>query len=113
MAHARPTSPGPIFNVVIYRAKPGKEQQLLDLVKSHWPALSKTGLCTDTPARVYRSQDGDGKVAFVECFEWKDAKSIDVAHQTPEIMAVWEPMTGVLENLEIHNCERLPMAWER
>src|SRR5690606_26901770 len=27
---------------------------------------------------------------FIEHFVWKDGRSSDVAHQTPEVMAVWE-----------------------
>jgi len=33
--------------------------------------------------------------------DWKDGRAPDVAHQTPEVMAIWEPMGPVLANLEI------------
>jgi hypothetical protein len=34
-------------------------------------------------------------------FEWKDAKASDVAHQTPDVMAVWGPMAPLLESMDI------------
>ena len=44
---------------------------------------------------------------MIEQFVWKDGKASDVAHQTPEIMAVWEPMGPLLEELTI--CEVEPL----
>lgn len=44
---------------------------------------------------------------FYEQFVWKDGNASDVAHQTPEVMAVWEPMGPVLEDLTI--CEVEPV----
>jgi hypothetical protein len=34
-------------------------------------------------------------------FTWKDGSGSDVAHQSPEVMAIWEPMTPILENMQI------------
>ena len=83
---------------------PHQAAELLALVKKHEPALRKVGLVTDEPFTVYRAFDIRKKrVSFVEQFQWKDGRSSDVAHQTPEVMAVWEPMGPVLEELII--CE--------
>jgi len=99
----------PVPTLVIYRAKAGKEAQLLELVKSHWPTLKNLGLAAPTPAKIWRAQGKrDGKVAFIEMFEWKDEVSSDVAHQTPEVMALWEPMGAVVDGLEI--CHVEPVA---
>ncbi|MGD0192627.1 MAG: hypothetical protein ABSD74_17960 [Rhizomicrobium sp.] len=99
--NAKPKT-GPVPTLVTYRAKDGKEAAVLELVKRHWPALHKLGLATPNPARIWRAQDKrSGKVAFVELFEWRDEAASEVAHQTPEVMAIWEPMGAVLEGLEI------------
>ena len=46
-----------------------------------------------------------GETAFIEIFSWRDDKASNLAHQTPEVMAVWEPMTPMLEHLEINVIE--------
>src|SRR5690349_4154867 len=83
----------PVRNIVTYVPKPGKEEELLALVKKHEPALRKVGLVTDEPFKLWKAFDiRKRRVQFVEHFSWKDGHSSDVAHQTPEVMAVWEPM---------------------
>jgi hypothetical protein len=99
---------GTVQMLVIYRAKKGHDDALLELVKSHWPTIHKLGLATSTPARIWRTVDRDGRVSFVEMFEWKDAKAPEIAHETPEVMAVWEPMSSVMEDIEIGQAELVP-----
>ena len=94
----------PVTNLVTYVPKKGKEADLLALVKKHEAALRKVGLVTAEPFRVWKAFDiRKGRESFVEMFQWKDGGSSDLAHQTPEVMAVWEPMGPVLEELTI--CE--------
>jgi quinol monooxygenase YgiN len=98
----------PVTNIVTYVPKPGKEAELLALVKKHEPALRKIGLVTSEPFKVWKAVDiRKGRVAFIEYFQWKDGHASDTAHQTPEVMAVWEPMGPVLEELTI--CEVEPV----
>jgi quinol monooxygenase YgiN len=60
--------------------------------------LKDAGLVTDDPAVIYRATDKQtGTVYFVEIFSWKDASSSDIAHRTPEVQAIWEPMEEILE----------------
>jgi quinol monooxygenase YgiN len=97
----------PVTNVVTYVPKQGKEAELLALVKKHEPALRKVGLVTAEPFKVWKAFDvRKGRVSFIEYFQWKDGSASDTAHQTPEVMAVWEPMGPVLEELTI--CEVEP-----
>jgi hypothetical protein len=97
----------PVTNIVTYVPKQGKEAELLALVKKHEPALRKVGLVTDEPFKVWKAFDvRKGRVSFIEYFQWKDGSASDTAHQTPEVMAVWEPMGPVLEELTI--CEVEP-----
>lgn len=98
---------GPIDMVVIYRAKRGQEDALLTLVQSHWPTLDKLGLATSRPAEVWRARDRDGNVAFVEHFQWKDKQAPVTAHQTPEVMALWEPMGNLMTGMDILEAERV------
>jgi hypothetical protein len=97
----------PVTNMVTYVPKTGKEAELLALVRQHESALRKVELVTAEPFKVWKAFDiRKQRVAFVEYFQWKDGRSSDVAHQTPEVMAVWEPMGPVLEELTI--CEVEP-----
>lgn len=94
----------PVTNMVTYVPKKGKEAELLALVKQHETALRKVGLVTAEPFKVWKGYDiRKQRECFIEFFQWKDGNSSDVAHQTPEVMAVWEPMGPVLEELTI--CE--------
>jgi hypothetical protein len=105
---ARPNPDAPVSNIVIYVPKKGKEAELQKLVKSHEPALRKVGLVTNEPFRVWKAFDiRKEREQYIEYFVWKDGRASDVAHQTPEIMAVWEPMDPVLEELII--CEVEPL----
>ena len=96
----------PVLTHVTYRPKKGKEEELFALVKRHWPVLAEIGLSTKDPAKVYRATDKQsGDVYFIEIFSWRDEQASTIAHQTPEVMAVWETMGPVLENLELAKLE--------
>lgn len=101
----------PVKMHVTYRPKKGKNEELLDLVMKHGPALQSTGLIVDGPPAVYRATDKrTGDVCFIETFSWRDEDAPNLAHQMPEVMAVWEPMTPILENLELNVVEQLSGA---
>ena len=68
-----------VIAVVAYRPKPGKEQELLDLVRSRVPTLRKEGLVT------------------VEVSEWKSREAIDAAHKNPNVLAMWEKFFDVCD----------------
>ena len=92
----------PVLTHVTYRPKKGQEAALYALVKKHWPTLRKTGLVTADAATVYRAHDKrSGSVYFIEIFSWRDEQASGIAHQTPEVMAVWEPMGPIMEGMEI------------
>lgn len=98
----------PVTNIVTYVPKQGKEAELLELVRKHEPALRKVGLVTDEPFRLWKAYDiRKQREQFIEYFVWKNGNASDIAHQTPEVMAVWEPMGPVLEELTI--CEAEPL----
>ena len=88
----------PMLMFQVYRPKAGHEEALFELVKKHWPAVKHAGLATETPPLVYRATDLKTKRPFfVEIFEWRDAEAPGVAHQMPEVMAIWEPMGPMIE----------------
>jgi hypothetical protein len=90
-------------NICIYRVKAGARDAFIALLRKHWPALRAAGLATDTPALHFEAQiGGDSRhnetgTTFVEIFSWSRPDAPDIAHNTPAIMAVWEPMGALVE----------------
>lgn len=96
----------PVLTLVTYRPKKGREVELLALVQKHWPVLQKVGLVTGEPAKIWKATDKrKGTVAFVELFSWRDGEASGIAHQMPQVMAVWEPMGAVMEDMTIEQLE--------
>ena len=71
--------------IVAYRPKPGKENELVDLVRSRVPTLRKEGLVSDRVPTIMRSRDG----TIIEVSEWKSREAIDAAHKNPDVLAMW------------------------
>jgi len=72
--------------IVAYRPKPGKENELLELVRNRVPTLRKEGLVTDRKPVIMRARDG----TVIEVSEWKSREAIDAAHRNPNVLAMWE-----------------------
>jgi quinol monooxygenase YgiN len=72
--------------IVAYRPKSGKEDELLELVRSRMPTLRKKGLVSDRAPTIMRARDG----TIVEVSEWKSREAIDAAHKNPNILAMWK-----------------------
>jgi len=103
---SRANPQAPVTNIVIYIPKEGKEAELLALIRKHEPALRSVDLVTSDPFRLWKAHDvRKNRDQFIEQFVWKTGDSSDIAHQTPEVMAVWEPMESVLEDLMIFEAE--------
>lgn len=85
----------------IYKPHPGKEKDLLNLVKKHCPILLKEGLISTRAALVLRANQGE----IIEVFEWLSKEAIDLAHQNTTVMKLWEQFGKIcsyetLENLD-------------
>jgi quinol monooxygenase YgiN len=72
--------------IVAYRPKAGKEQELLDLVRTRVPTLRKEGLVSDRAPVITRARDG----TIVEVSEWRSRGAIDEAHKNPRVLAMWD-----------------------
>ena len=74
-----------VIVVVAYRPKPGKEKELLELVRNRVPTLRKENLVTDRIPTIMRARDG----TIIEVSEWKSQEAIDAAHKNPNVLAMW------------------------
>jgi quinol monooxygenase YgiN len=79
--------------IVAYRPKPGKEEELLQLVRARVPTLRKEGLVTDRTPVIMRAKDG----TIIEVSEWKSAEAIEAAHQNPNVLAMWSKFFEVCD----------------
>ncbi|PYL28243.1 MAG: hypothetical protein DMF45_09785 [Verrucomicrobia bacterium] len=84
-----------IVVIVAYRPKPGKENELVDLVQSRVPTLRKENLVTDRAPTIMRSRDG----TIIEVSEWKSQEAIDAAHKNPNVLAMWNKFFAVCDHL--------------
>lgn len=87
----------PCTVLCLYRVSSGREAEFTRLLERHWPALRALDLVTDDPPQHYRGAEPDGGPLFVEIFRWKDEEASRLAHEHPEVMAVWEPMDALTE----------------
>jgi len=79
--------------IVAYRPKPGKENELVDLVRSRVPTLRKENLVTDRVPTIMRARDG----TIIEVSEWKSREAIDAAHKNPNVLAMWNKFFAVCD----------------
>jgi hypothetical protein len=110
------SDPKPVTVICRYEVKPGKEAEFEALLARHWPTLHENGLVTDRSAVVYKGQPSGkpgerhgAENVYVEIFEWKDEQAPRHAHESPKIMAVWEPMGGCCSDMDFPHFEPLQL----
>ena len=79
--------------IVAYRPKPGKEAELLEIVRSRVPTLAREGLVTDRAPVMMRARDG----TIIEVSEWKSREAIEAAHRNPNVLALWSRFFAVCD----------------
>ncbi len=100
----------PVTVLVTYRPKKGCERKFFNLLERHWPTLRKERLVTATRPTVWKATDKKtSRTFYVEMFEWKSIDASDLAHETPEVMAVWGPMMPLLESMDIAAVEQVEL----
>jgi hypothetical protein len=73
------------ITIACYKPKPGKEQALKELMKTHLPRLKAEGLVTDRESIIMEAKDG----TILEVFEWISAEAITNAHKNPAVLKMW------------------------
>jgi hypothetical protein len=83
--------------IAVYRPKPGCEEALVRLVKTHVPDLRQLGLVTERAATMMQAQGG----VIIEVFEWLPG-AVEAAHDNPEVKEIWRAFAEV--------CDYVPLA---
>lgn len=88
-----------LISIAAFRAKPGKEQDLTQVLDDRLPMLRALKLATDRPEVRCRSRDG----VVVTISEWASREAIERAHQTPEVHALWERFFACCEWVKLES----------
>lgn len=84
--------------IAVYRPKPGKEEALLGLIRTHVAKLRGWELVTDRDPFILRAADG----TLIEVFEWASSEAIERAHKHEGVQAMWAAFEAA--------CDYLPLA---
>ena len=94
--------------LVTYYPKPGKETEMLRILRDEWAVLTKLNLVVGTH-QLYRAEsEGGGRVLFVEIFTWKSSEIPDNA--PPEVRKVWGEMGGNTTKLEVFEIKPVELS---
>lgn len=102
------TRPNATITLCRYWVKADKEEEFRALLAQHWPVFQRLGLVADAPPHlVFRGEDAERGIFYVETFPWKDADAAERAHSLPEVAAVWEPMGACCTDMEFPSVEQI------
>jgi hypothetical protein len=80
--------------ICTYRVRPEAEVHFVELLRRHWRTLRGLGFVTEDKALVFRGIDAG--LTYVEIFTWVEG-GFNLAHEHPDVIAIWEPMEPLLE----------------
>lgn len=91
----------PVVTIPQYKALPGKESELLELVKVHYPTLKSEGLVTDRQPYMFQTNNR----TIIEVFEWRSKEAIEIAHQSKRVLEIWDEMEKIAEMTSLSSIE--------
>lgn len=80
-----------------FRVVPGREDDMLALLRDHEAVMRELDLVTEEPSRCWRGEDGPDRPFFVKVFTWRSAEAVDAAHKHPDVQRNWEAMEPLCE----------------
>ena len=102
----RMTTSSPI-TLCRYWVKADKEDEFKKLLEKHWPTFEALGLVNDSPPHlIFRGEDDERGIFYVETVPWKDAAAMKRAHSLPEVASIWEPMGACCTAMEFPSVEQ-------
>jgi hypothetical protein len=84
--------------IVAYEPKPGKEEALKQLMKTHVPRLKQEGLVTDRESIIMEAADG----TIIEVFEWLSTEAIANAHHNKAVQQMWGEYAEVCDYVPLN-----------
>jgi hypothetical protein len=90
-----------IIVISSYKPKPGKESELLEVVKSHVPVLRELGMATEREVIMMKSKSG----TILEVFEWVSQDAIKQAHEHARVHRMWKEFESCCDYEILGNIE--------
>jgi hypothetical protein len=75
------------LTAIEYTARPGCEEELAGLLRTHWARLHELGLVAPLPHWVAEVEGRPG--LFLETFSWHDEGSPHLAQDNAEVLEIW------------------------
>jgi hypothetical protein len=97
---------GARLSIVAYKAKPGKEADLMSLVKQHVPYLRSIGLATEREHIVARASNG----TMLEIFEWAEG-GLERAHAHAGVGELWTSFAAVCDFVPLQTLDETAMMF--
>jgi len=88
-----------VIVISAYKPKPGKEQKLINAVKTHVPILRSLGMATERNVIAMQAKDD----TILEVFEWVSPKAIEDAHKNPEVHKMWSEFEKCCEYAKLNS----------
>lgn len=79
--------PKPVLTLISYRARPGSEELLAGVLRTHVARLRELGLVADKPSFVAARTGEPG--SFVESFWWAHEGAQALAEDHSEVQELW------------------------
>lgn len=92
-----------LISIAAFRAKPGKDRELTQVLDDRLPLMRKLKFATDRAEVRCRSRDG----VVITISEWASAEAIEQAHQNSEVHALWARFADCCDWIKL---EALPEA---
>jgi hypothetical protein len=83
--------------IVGYKPKPGKNEALKELMRTHLPRLQEEGLATSRESILMEAADG----TIIEVFEWVSDEAIRTAHTNPAVLQMWGEYAEVCDYVPV------------
>ncbi len=89
--------------IAAFKPKPGKQEELLRVVAGRLPLLRRLGLATDRVNITMRAANG----TIIDVSEWTDEAAIARAHETPEVLELWERYETCCEYVKLESLDEI------
>jgi hypothetical protein len=83
--------------IACYKPKPGKNETLKALMKTHLPRLKQENLVTDRESIMMEATDG----TIIEVFEWISEEAIQNAHTNAAVLQMWSEYAEVCDYIPV------------
>ena len=93
--------------IAAFKPKPGKDDELKQVIADRLPLLRRLGLSTDRVNITMRSKNG----TIIDVSEWVDDDAIKRAHETPEVHELWKRFDECSEYVKLESLDEINMEF--